>query len=170
MGELRVEWKVIEFGPLWLVGKQTTVPQGKSAAKFVKAFRCDGSNEYLQGLKDRVSPAGDIVIWMGEYDAEQKSFVEIPGVFVRPGCEVEDGYAVRELPECAMAVCTIAGKTRNLSRGAHNRLVKLMKAAGYSPDYSPGFSMEYYSYEKYECENEWYEFSYYLPCKRDSEH
>ena len=65
-----------------------------------------------------------------------------------------------------MAVCTIRGKTRNLARGAHNKLVSLLKGTGHEPDYSLGFSMEYYSYEHYEKENAVYAFSYMLPCKR----
>jgi hypothetical protein len=52
-----------------------------------------------------------------------------------------------------------------LTRGAHNKLLKLMREAGYAPDYSYGFSMEYYSYEKYEKDNDEYTFAYYLPCQ-----
>lgn len=164
MSELTLTFKAVDFGPVWLVGKETTVEQGKTATAFVKKFRNDGSNAYLQGLNDRVSPEGDIIIWMGGYNPVTKSFIEIPGVFAKPGCKVEEGYTIRELPQCIMGICTISGETRSLSRGAHNKLVKLMKEAGYEPDYSFGYSMEYYSYEKYECDNEVYEFSYCLPC------
>lgn len=161
-----VSFQAVDFGPIWLLGKQTTVQQGKTAVKFVTAFRRDGSNDYLQSLPERVSPKGDIIIWMGGYDPASKSFTEIPGVFVRPGCRYEGDYAVRELPACTMGVCSITGPTRDLSRGAHNKLLKAMQQAGYAPDYSPGYSMEYYSYELYEQDRETYTFSYYLPCRR----
>lgn len=165
MDESEMTFRTADFGPLWLVGRKTTVQQGKTAAKFVREFRSDGTNTRLQKLDGRASPAGDIIIWMGEYDAQAKSFTEIPGIFATPGCKVEDGFDVRELPHCTMGIYTVTGKTRNLTGGAHNKLVRLMKQAGYAPDYSFGFSMEYYSYDKYEPENDVYEFSYYLPCK-----
>ena len=166
MEDVHVSYRVMDFGPLVLLGKKTIVQQGKTATKFVKSFRTDGSNAYLQSLDERVSPMGDVIIWMGEYDGVQKTFVEIPGVFVKPGTQAPEGFAARELPACTMAVCTISGRTRSLSRGAHNKLVKLMAADGYAPDYSYGYSMEYYSYENYEKNNELYQFSYYLPCKK----
>ena len=166
MKEESVAFQAVEFGPYWLIGRQTTVGQGKTAAPFVKTFRTDGSMQQLQALEGRVSPDGDLIIWMGEYDAQAKTFVEIPGILAQPGCEVPEGFAVRELPECLMGICTIRGKTRSLSRGAHGKLVRLMKEAGYEPDYSLGFSMEYYSHEKYELKNEIYEFAYYLPCRK----
>ena len=159
-------FKVVDFESLWLIGKETLVKQGETATEFVKAFRTDGSNAYLQNLADRVSPDGDFIIWMGEYSAQAKTFTEIPGIFVKPGCIVPEGFAVRKLPCCKMAICIITGTTRNLTKGAHNTLVKLMKESGYIPDYSYGFSMEYYSYKEYEQKNDIYKFSYYLPCKK----
>lgn len=161
-----VTLKVIDFGPAWLIGKQTLVKQGGNAADFVKKYRNDGANAYLQCMANKVTQDGDFVIWMGEYNNETKTFVEIPGVLAKPGIIIPDGYVMRELPACTMAICTITGDTRSLSKGAHNKLVKLLKDSEYEPDYSKGFSMEYYSYEKYECKNDIYEFSYYLPCKR----
>lgn len=166
MEDKNLEFKAVELEAVWLVGRETVVQQGKTAAKFVKAFREDGSNEYLQGLDARVSPEGDVIIWMGEYDGETKAFKEIPGVFVTPGSDVKSGFTYREIPRCTMGVCLIRGKTRNLSKGAHNKLIKLMTKAGYAPDYSYGFSMEYYSREKYEKDNEEYEFAYMLPCRK----
>lgn len=157
--------KIVDFGHVWLLGKETKVLQGKTAEKFVRECRTDGTNAYLQNLACRISPVGDIIIWMGEYDGQTKTFTEIPGVFVKPDSEVAEGFTVRDIPCCKMGICTISGKTRDLTRGAHNKLVKLMKDAGYAPDYSFGYSMEYYSYEKYEKENDIYEFSYFLPCK-----
>ncbi len=165
MNETKLTLSIVEFGPLWLVGKKTTVAQGKTAEKFVAQLRVDGTNTILSNLESRVSPPGDIIVWMGEYDNQSKTFSEIPGVFVSPGAHIPEGFDIRELPHCMMGICTISGATRNLSRGAHNKLVKLMKNAGYVPDYSFGYSMEYYSYEKYEKDNGTYEFSYYLPCK-----
>lgn len=164
MEKTSAEFRAADFGPVWLVGKKTVVRQGQTAVKFVKGFRTDGTNEYLQSLPGRVSPEGDIIIWMGEYDGETRSFTEIPGVFVKPGSVTMEEFDVRELPRCTMGICTITGKTRDLTRGAHNKLVKLMSTAGYQPDYSFGFSMEYYSHEKYEKDNDEYSFSYLLPC------
>ena len=157
--------KIVDFGPAWLIGKQTTVKLGGTATEFVKAFRNDGSNAALQQMDDKLTPDGDFVIWMGEANNQTKTFTEIPGILVKPGVAVPEGFVMRELPACSMAICTITGDTRSLSRGAHNTLVKSMKDSDYVPDYLLGFSMEYYSYEKYECKNDLYEFSYYLPCK-----
>lgn len=159
-------FEAVEFDEVLLIGKKTEVLQGRTATAFVKEFRSDGSNEHLQKLDNRVSPKGDIIIYMGEYDSQAKSFTEIPGIFAKPGCEVPAGYDYRVIPRCMMGIYTVSGKTRSLTRGAHNKLVKLMEQNGYAPDYSLGFSMEYYSYEKYEKKNDVYSFSYYLPCKK----
>jgi hypothetical protein len=161
-----LSFHVIDFGPIWLLGSKTIVSKGKTGVAFVGKFRCDGTNDYLQRHPDRISPEGDIIIWMGGYDEKTQSFTEIPGVWVKPGCEARDDLAIRELPHCTMGICRITGQTRDLARGAHNKLLRLMREAGYEPDYSLGFSMEYYSFEKYELENSEYEFAYYLPCRK----
>lgn len=165
MNELKLSLNIVEFGPLRIVGKKTIVSKGKTAEKFLLECRKDGTNEFLKSLNSRVSPPGDIAVWMGEYDEGSKSFIEIPGIFAEIDAKIPDGFDYRELPHCMMAICTISGNTRDLARGAHNKLLKLMKNSGYIPDYSFGYSMEYYSHEKYEKENDVYEFSYYLPCK-----
>lgn len=166
MEELKFNYKIIDFGPTYLLGKKTIVEPGKTAVKFVKEFRTDGSNDFLQKLEERVSPKGDLIIWMGDYNSNTKTFVEVAGVFVKEKCQIKEEYILKELLPCKMAILMISGKTRNLSKGAHNKLVELMKEQGYIPDYSYGYSMEYYSYDSYEKENEIYEFSYYLPCKK----
>ena len=103
---------------------------------------------------------------MGGYDPLTKTFTEIPGVFVPLGSEVREGFAIRELPKCTTGIANITSPTRNLTKGAHNKLVQLMDEAGYAPDCSYGYSLEYYAYEQYEKDNEVYTFSYWLPCKR----
>lgn len=167
MGKVSLTFEARAFGPVWLAGRETRVALGKTAARFVKAFRTDGSNAYLQKLPGRVSPEGDIILWMGGYDPLTKTFTEIPGVFVPLGSEVGDGFAIRELPKCTMGIANITGPTRNLTKGAHNKLVQVMDEAGYAPDYSYGYSLEYYAYEQYEKDNEVHMFSYWLPCKRE---
>lgn len=165
MAKITVTFRTMDFGPVWLVGSKTIVQQGKTAGNFVRKFRQDGTNAYLQGLDCRVSPAGDIIIWMGESDPEKKTFAEIPGILVSPNCDIDDTFDIRPLPHCTMGLCVITGNTRNLTGGAHNKLTMLIKESGYEPDYSYGFSMEYYSYEKYEKDRDEYEFTYMLPCK-----
>ncbi len=169
MASRNLRFEAIDFGPARLIGKPVTVSQGKTAAKHVRAFRADGSFALLNALPGRISPEGDLVIWMGEYDPETKTFVDIPGVLATPDCPVPEGFVSRELPRCLMGVGWISGPTRELTRGAHNKTVQLMKQAGCAPDYSLGFSMEYYSREGYEAdrpEGENYTFGYYLPCGR----
>ena len=80
MGKVSLTIEARAFGPVWLAGRETRVALGKTAARFVKAFRTDGSNAYLQKLPGRVSPEGDIILWMGGYDPLTKTFTEIPGV------------------------------------------------------------------------------------------
>ena len=46
--ETNAAFQAVEFGPLWLIGKQTTIGQGKTATQFVKSFRTDGSMQMLQ--------------------------------------------------------------------------------------------------------------------------
>lgn len=69
----------------------------------------------------------------------------------------------------------LAGKTwplPDLEKGAYTKTEKIMAKDGYSPDYGPGFSMEYYSFEKYASVQEGegsYTFGYYLSCKPAAE-
>lgn len=165
MGIVKTEFVAVEFAAVKLIGKEITVSQGKTAAKSVAEFRKNGENERLQNHPDRVSPKGDIIIWMGDYNAQTKSFIEIPGIFASTQSEVPDGFVSRQLPACTMGVFTITGTTRDISRSAHNKLVRAAAENGYAPDYSFGYSMEYYSYEKYEKGETEFVFAYYLPCR-----
>lgn len=162
--KLRYESEKID--PVRLIGKKTTVALGKNAVKFVTEFREGGALAALAGLS--TLPANDFAIWMGGYDEATKSFTELPCVFAAPDAEVPEGYDFIDVPACTLGKCFISGPTRNLSRGAHNKLLKLMKEAGAEPDYSLGFSMEYYSYELYGRDKdagEDYTFVYILPVK-----
>ncbi len=61
MGELKFNYKIIDFGPTYLLGKKTIVEPGKTATKFVKEFRIDGSNDFLLNLEERLK--GDLFLY-----------------------------------------------------------------------------------------------------------
>ena len=58
MGKVSLTYEARAFGPVWLAGRETRVALGKTAARFVKAFRTDGSNAYLQKLPAGYRPKG----------------------------------------------------------------------------------------------------------------
>src|SRR5690606_25086418 len=127
----------------------------------------DGSNEFLQKLK-KVSNDGDCIGWMGDYNPETKTFVEMVGVFVESGSMVPEGFDYVDIPNCKMAILWIEGVNPDLEKGAHNLILKYLKKTEYMEDYSYGFSMEYYTiigYVTMDEINPIYRFGYYLPCK-----
>lgn len=161
-------FEAFPFGPVRFIGKEVQIGRKNLAPALWQAFLGDGSNALLQRLPERLSPEGDTIGYMGEYDGETKSYVYIAGVFTQPGTPVPEGFSFRDLPECLMGVCWITGDTPDLEKGAHAKTEKIMAKNGYGPDYGPGFSMEYYSFKKYASVQEGkgpYTFGYYLPCK-----
>lgn len=164
----KVELKVVDFQETRMIGKKITVKQGRNAKKHWNTFLNDGSNELLQKLDDRTSPFGDCIGYMENYDPISKTFIEMPGVFTKPNTIVPEGFDYIDLPKCLMGICAISGDNQNIDRGAHNKTVKMMIKEGYEPDYSYGFSFEYYSLEKFvqTKQGDDYTFYYYLPCKK----
>lgn len=160
--EQTIRFEAVDFLPVRLIGLECVVAKGGNARKTWKQFRTDGANEQLQAMPQRVSPQGHQIGWMGDFNAETNTFVEIPGVFMQPETPVPEGFGYRDIPHCLMGICHISGE--NAERGAHNKAVKAMKAQGYEPDYSLGFTMEYYAPR----EDGKADFAYYLPCKKKS--
>lgn len=168
-----VTFKAFPFPPARFIGKACTAVTGRKNPVIKELwddFLYKGGKEFLEQRPDIRSPKGDCAGWMGEYNAQTKEFTYIVGSFFEPGCDVPEGYTYRDVPACLMGVGKIRGKTQHLEGGAHNKTVKAMQADGYEPDYSVGFSMEYYPYEQYGMvedngENE-LEFHYYLPCRK----
>lgn len=160
--------EVIDFKAVRMIGRKINIKLGKNAKKHWQKYLTDGSNDFLQQL-DKVSPDGDCIGWMGDYDPETKIFTEMPGVFVKKDSQVPEGYDYVDIPDCKMAILWIEGEEANLEKGAHNLLLKHLAKTDYVPDYSLGFSMEYYTSigsVKMDENNSIYKFGYYLPCKK----
>lgn len=158
------------FGPVRLIGlEKRAILKASSAKELWDRVLYDGIVDTLQELSGRVSPDGDLAGWMGEYDEKEKTFSYIVGVFTQPGSPAPEGFTYRDLPACLMGIGRIRGRTGHLEMGAHNKTVKVMRAHNMEPDYSQGYSMEYYPYKEYgsieDNGENIHEFQYYLPCK-----
>lgn len=170
MGE-NTSFEVQEFKAVRFIGKEVVVGKKNPVPDLWKSILKDGTNEILQGLPERVSPVGDTIGWMGEYNPQTKEFIYIAGIFADPDTNVPEGFSYRDIPDCLMGIGWIQGNTSKLEKGAHTKTEKIMRASGYAPDYSiVGISMEYYSFEEYakieEDGNNIFTFGYYLPCKK----
>ncbi len=168
MMEKTYKLEITDFKACRMIGKKIIVTLGKTARKHWQKFLNDGSNEFLQKLECKLSPAGECIGWMGDYDSKTKTFTEMPGVFAVMDSEVPNGYDSIDIPDCKMAILWIEGNTSNLEKGAHNLLLKYLNETDYAPDYSLGFSMEYYTsvgYVSLDKDNPIYKFGYFLPCK-----
>ena len=170
MKKFEVSFEAFPFEPARFIGKKCVVGKDSPVKQLWNDFLVNGGKEFIDSLPGRRPPFGDYAGWMGEYNAQTKESTYIVGAFFEPGSLVPDRYSYRDTPACLMGVGKIRGKTQHLERGAHNKTVKAMQAEGYEPDYSVGFSMEYYPYEQYGAvedngENV-LEFHYYLPCKK----
>ncbi|MHA6529422.1 hypothetical protein [Paenibacillus sp. BAC0078] len=64
----------------------------------------DGTNDLLQSLPERVSPLGDTIGWMGEYNPQTKEFIYIAGIFAQPGAMVPNGFSYRDIPDYLMGI------------------------------------------------------------------
>lgn len=170
MKNMEVLFESRPFGPVRVIGlEKRVVLQANSAKELWEHAEKAGILEILHALPNRVSPEGDLAGWMGEYDERDKTFTYIVGVFTEPNVPAPEGLAYRDLPPCLMGIGKIRGCTQKLWQGAHNKTVKIMGAHGMKPDYSQGYSMEYYPYKEYGAiedngENI-LEFQYFLPCK-----
>ena len=167
---VNISFEVQNFKAVRFIGKEVVVGKKNPVPVLWKSILEDGTNDILQGLPERVSPLGDNIGWMGEYNPQTKEFIYIAGIFGEPNAIVPDGFSYRDIPDCLMGIGWIQGNTSKLEKGAHSKTEKIMKANGYTPDYSiAGISMEYYSFEKYanieEDGNNIFTFGYYLPCK-----
>jgi predicted transcriptional regulator YdeE len=168
---INVSFEVQSFKAVRLIGKEIVVGKKNPVPELWKRILSDGTNDYLQSLPERVSPRGDTIGWMGDYNPQTKEFIYIAGIFAKTDTVVPDGFSYRDIPDCLMGIGWIQGNTSDLEKGAHGKTEKIMKANGYIPDYSiVGISMEYYSYDKYammkEDGRDTFTFGYYLPCKR----
>lgn len=166
-----ITFEVQDFKATRFIGKEVTVGKKNTVPDLWKKILSDGTNDFLQSLPQRLSPPGDTIGWMGDYNPQTKEFVYIAGIFTKPDTIVPDGYSYRDIPDCLMGIGWIQGSTSNLEKGAHVKTEKLMKANGHIPDYSiVGISMEYYSYEKFgkieEDGKNTFTFGYWLPCKK----
>ncbi|MDF2845238.1 MAG: putative transcription activator [Herbinix sp.] len=168
---VNISFEVQNFKAVRFIGKEVVVGKKNPVPDLWKSILKDGTNNFLQDLPGRVSPLGDNIGWMGEYNPQTKEFIYIAGIFAEPNTNVPEGFAYRDIPDCLMGIGWIQGNTSKLEKGAHSKTEKIMKANGYTPDYSiVGISMEYYSFEKYanieEDGNNIFTFGYYLPCKK----
>ncbi|SHK16215.1 hypothetical protein SAMN02745136_01898 [Anaerocolumna jejuensis DSM 15929] len=168
---VKVDFEVQNFKAVRFIGKEIIVGKKNPVPDLWERILKDGTNDFLQSLPERVSPLGDTIGWMGEYNPQTKEFTYIAGIFARPDASVPNGYSYRDIPDCLMGIGWIQGNTSNLEKGAHVKTEKIMRANGYVPDYSiVGISMEYYSFDKYanveEDGNNTFTFGYYLPCKK----
>lgn len=165
----KISFETQEFKAVRIIGKEVTVGKKNPVPELWKQILKDGTNDYLQGLPYRVSPQGDTIGWMGNYNPMTKDFTYIAGIFAEPNAVVPDGFSYRDIPDCLMGVTWIEGKTSHLEKGAHAKAEKVMRQSGYEPDYSVGISMEYYSFDKYanvlEDGKHPFTFGYLLPCK-----
>ncbi|MGN6714192.1 hypothetical protein [Anaerocolumna jejuensis] len=168
---VKVDFEVQNFKAVRFIGKEIIVGKKNPVPDLWERILKDGTNDFLQSLPERVSPLGDTIGWMGEYNPQTKEFTYIAGIFARSDAIVPNGYSYRDIPDCLMGIGWIQGNTSNLEKGAHVKTEKIMRANGYVPDYSiVGISMEYYSFDKYanveEDGNNTFTFGYYLPCKK----
>jgi len=166
-----ISFEIQEFKAVRFIGKEVTVGRKNPVPKLWEDMLNDGTIEFLQNMPERVSPRGDTIGWMGDYNPETREFTYIAGIFTKPGTTVPDGFSYRDIPDCLMGIGWIQGNSPNLEKGAHVKTEKIMKKNGYEPDYSKvAISMEYYSFEKYanieEDGNNTFTFGYYLPCKK----
>ncbi|MBM6994130.1 AraC family transcriptional regulator [Paenibacillus sp. DXFW5] len=167
---VKVDFEVHPFKAVRFIGKEVVVGKKNPVPELWNHILNDGTNDLLQSLPERVSPKGDTIGWMGEYNPQTQEFVYIAGIFAEPNAAVPNGFSYRDIPDCLMGIGWIQGTTSHLEKGAHGKTEKIMRANGYEPDYSVvGISMEYYSFEKYANIQEdgmnLFTFGYYLPCK-----
>ncbi len=168
---LKISFEVQNFNAVRFIGKEVIVGKKNPVPELWRNMLKDGTNEFLQNMPERVSPRGDTIGWMGEYNPKTKEFTYIAGVFTKPETTVPNGFSYRDIPDCLMGIGWIKGSTSQLEKGAHVKTEKIMRENGYEPDYSiVGISMEYYSFDKYanikEDGNNIFTFGYLLPCKK----
>lgn len=167
---VKISFEVQNFKAVRFIGKEVIVGKKNPVPELWEKILNDGTNKFLQSMPERMSPLGDTIGWMGEYNSQTKEFTYIAGIFAKPDTVVPSGFSYRDIPDCLMGIGWIQGKTSHLEKGAHAKTVKVMKENGYVPDYSVvGISMEYYSFDKYanvkEDGNNTFTFGYFLPCK-----
>ena len=168
---LKISFEVQNFKAVRLIGKEVVVGKKNPVPELWGNMLNDGTNEFLQNMPERVSPRGDTIGWMGEYNSKTNEFTYIAGVFTKPDTTVPNGFSYRDIPDCLMGIGWIKGNTSHLEKGAHVKTEKIMRENGYEPDYSiVGISMEYYSFDNYanieEDGNNTFTFGYLLPCKK----
>jgi len=168
----KISFEVQNFKAVRFIGKEVIVGRKNPVPDLWERMLTDGTNDFLQNLPQRVSPLGDTIGWMGDYNPQTKEFVYIAGIFAEPNANVPDGFSYRDIPDCLMGIGWIEGNTPELHKGAHVKTEKIMRANGYVPDYSiVGISMEYYSFHKYanvkEDGKNTFTFGYYIPCKKN---
>ncbi len=168
---LKISFEVQNFSEVRFIGKEVIVGKKNPVPELWNSMLKDGTNEFLQNMPERVSPMGDTIGWMGEYNPKTKEFTYIAGIFTKPHTQVPNGFSYRDIPDCLMGIGWIKGNTSQLEKGANVKTEKIMKENGYEPDYSiVGISMEYYSFDKYanikEDGNNILTFGYLLPCKK----
>ena len=145
-----ITFEAIHFEAVRFIGKEVIVGEKNPVPKLWQTMSKDGTIDFLQNIRERVSPEGDTIGWMGDYNPKTKEFTYIAGIFAKPDTVVPDGYSYHDIPNCEMGIGWIQGKSSNIEKGAHGKTEKIMRASGYEPDYSiVGISMEYYSYEKF---------------------
>jgi predicted transcriptional regulator YdeE len=169
---LKISFEVQNFKAVRFIGKEVIVGRKNPVPELWKKILNDGTNEFLQSMPERVSPIGDTIGWMGEYNPQSKEFTYIAGIFTKPDTIVPDGFSYRDIPDCLMGIGWIQGNTSHLEKGAHAKTEKIMRENGYEPDYSiVGISLEYYSFDKYanikEDGNNTFTFGYFLPCRKN---
>ena len=166
-----ISFEVQNFKAVRFIGKEVIVGKENPVPKLWEKVLSDGTNDFLQSMPERLSPMGDTIGWMGEYNSQSKEFTYIAGIFSKPNTIVPSGFSYRDIPDCIMGIGWIQGNTSDLEKGAHSKTEKVMKENGYIPDYSiAAISMEYYLFDKYasieENGDNVFTFGYFLPCKK----
>lgn len=110
--------------------------------------RChgDGTFDELAGL-GTFDPSH--VGWMGDFDARTNSFVYLCGMLLPAGLEVPEGFDVRPIGPCPVAVGWVQGEPDELVPLAQDLTEQAMVEADLVPDEDAGWALELYNCPRY---------------------
>lgn len=94
---VKVDFEVQHFQAVRFIGKEVIVGKNNPVPELWNQILNDGTNDQLQSLPERVSPKGDTIGWMGEYNPQTKEFVYIAGIFAKPNAAVPGGFSYRDI-------------------------------------------------------------------------
>lgn len=104
------------------------------------------NQDALAPLPQRLALLPHYIGWMGEYNPETQTFAYIAGFLLPQGTTVPNGFSYRDLPACKIGLATINGSFANgeVFAHSHQMTVEGIQSAGYTPDYTFGWSAEAY--------------------------